>query len=63
MYAMFSFRREIEREKMEDDSIRERERKHIYDDYYGTRNGRTVAKFLISRAHDELLLMSGRRIQ
>ena len=39
-------------------SIEREKRRHIHDCDGGTRNGRTVAKFLISRVRDKLLLMS-----
>jgi hypothetical protein len=38
--------------------MKRREERHIHHDYYGTRNGRTVAKFLISRVRNTLLFMS-----
>jgi hypothetical protein len=59
---MFSFRGEKEGEEMEDDSIIRRE--NIYTMIIMEQEtDERWQSFLISRAHDELLLMSGRRIQ
>jgi hypothetical protein len=59
---MFSFRGEKEGEEMEDDSIIRRE--NIYTMIIMEQEtDEQWQSFLISRAHDELLLMSGRRIQ